>query len=291
MSRLTVGGQTQTGETMRNRGEPGPGWRGGRTFPRVRCALAGAVLAVLVVLAVAPGVLAEGNTVLRVSFNELPPWKVLGPEGEPSGIDIEFVNMLAARMGLTVEYVHYPFKRGLNMMENGEIDLMTSVLRRPEREAYLHFLDPPYKSGARMAFFVLKDSQLAIASHEDLVGLRVGTTLGSLYYPQFDTDTRIAKYPVTSTDLNIKMLLAGRIDVFVVSESAGDYRVAALGLEGVVVKAPHAYRTNQGVHMALSRRSPHAARLEEFNRAMAELVAEGALGRAKERFLRKVAGH
>jgi polar amino acid transport system substrate-binding protein len=290
MPRLTVGGQTQTGETMRNRGEPGPGGRDGRKFARVRCALAGVVLAVFVVLAVAPVAQAEENTVLRVSFNDLPPWKMLGPGGKPSGKDIEFIDMLAARLGLTVEYVHYPFKRGLKMMESGEIDLMSSVLRTPEREAYMHFLDPPYKSGACIAFFVLKESEHTIASHEDLVGLRVGTTLGSLYYPQFDKDTRIAKYPVNSADLNIKMLLADRIDVFAVSESAGDYRVAALGLEGVVVKAPHAYRMTQGVHMALSRHSPHAARLEEFNRAMAELVAEGALGRAKERLLRKVAG-
>ncbi|MFH1914388.1 MAG: transporter substrate-binding domain-containing protein [Pseudomonadota bacterium] len=248
-------------------------------------------MAVFVVLAVVPAARAEENTVLRVSFNDLPPWKVLGPSGEPAGIDIEFVDMLAARMGLTVEYAHYPFKRGLKMMESGEIDLMIGVLRRPEREEYLHFIEPPYKNETCKAFFVLKGREHTISSHADLRGLRVGTILGVGYYPEFDDDSLIAKYPVNSPDLNIKMLLAGRIDAFVSTEAAGDYRVAAGGLGGTVVKALHVYRERQDVHMVLSRQSPHAVRLEEFNRAMAELVAEGALGRAKEQFLRSVAGH
>lgn len=280
---------------MRNRGEVGPGWRGRREYAGFRRGLrvavqAVAVLAVFMALAVVPAAQAEGNTVLRVSFNDLPPWKVLGPGGEPAGIDVEFLGMLASRMGLSVEYVHYPFKRGLKMMESGEIDLMIGVLRRPEREAYLHFIEPPYKNESSKAFFVLKGREHAIASHEDLRGLRVGTVLGGRYYPEFDDDPRIDKYPVTSPELNISMLLAGRIDAFVMTETAGDHRVAERGLEGKVVKARYVHRECQDVYVVLSRHSPHVARLEEFNRAMAELVAEGAFSRAREQFMESLAG-
>jgi len=280
-------GRTQAGGTMRNRGKSGSGRR---VLAGIRLALAGAVLAVCIGLALTPAALAGDEDVLRVSFNDLPPWKILGQDGKPTGVDVEFLDMLANRLGLTVEYVHYPFKRGLKMMESGEIDLMIGVLRRPEREAYLHFIEPPYKNESSKAFFVLKGREHAIASHDDLHGLRVGTVLGGLYYPEFDDDSLIDKYPVTSPDLNISMLLAGRIDAFVMTETAGDCRVAERGLEAEVVKARYVYREHQDVYMVLSRNSPHVARLGEFNRAMAQLVAEGAFARVTERFMESKAG-
>jgi polar amino acid transport system substrate-binding protein len=250
--------------------------------------LAVAAIVVLVAAPWSPARAADG--VLRVSFNDLPPWKVLGPKGEPAGIDIEFLEMLAARMGLAVEYVHYPFKRGLKMMEVGEIDLMVGVLRRAEREAYLHYIEPPYKSETSKAFFVLRGRERAIAAHDDLRGLRVGTVLGGRYYPEFDDDPRIVKYAVTSPDLNFKMLLAGRIDAFVMTETAGDYRVARSGLADRIAKADYVHRESQDVYMVLSRRSTHAARLGEFNRVMAGLVSEGSFDRARDTFIGSAAG-
>lgn len=245
-------------------------------------------LAVLFVFGLCPLALAGGG-VLRVSFNDLPPWKVLGPKGEPAGIDVEFLEMLAARLGLSVEYVHYPFKRGLKLMESGEVDAMIGVLRRPEREAYLHFIEPPYKHETSKAFFVLKGREDTIARHEDLYGLRVGTVLGGRYYPGFDDDTRIIKHPVTSYDLNFRMLIAGRIDAVVMTETAGTHRVAQLGLGDTVGKATYVHRDRQDVYLALSKRSAHAVRLEEFNRVMAELVREGALDAVAARFLKETA--
>ncbi|ADU61547.1 MAG: transporter substrate-binding domain-containing protein [Pseudodesulfovibrio sp.] len=252
--------------------------------------MAGFVLALvaLAALGFCPPVLADGG-VLRVSFNDLPPWKVLGPKGEPTGIDVEFLNMLAARMGLTVEYVHYPFKRGLKLTESGDVDAMIGVLRRPEREAYLHYIEPAYKHETSKAFFVLKGRENTIARHEDLYGLRVGTVLGGRYYPGFDDDTRIFKHPVTSYDLNFRMLLAGRIDAVVMTETAGVYRVAQLGLGNTVVKATYVHRDHQDVYMVLSKRSVHADRLEEFSRVMDELVREGALDAVAARFFKETA--
>lgn len=273
---------------MRGYGEPGRVRARACARPWRAALLAVAAIAVLVAAPWSPARAADG--VLRVSFNDLPPWKVLGPKGEPAGIDIEFLEMLAARMGLAVEYVHYPFKRGLKMMEVGEIDLMIGVLRRAEREAYLHYIEPPYKSETSKAFFVLRGRERAIAAHDDLRGLRVGTVLGGRYYPEFDDDPRIVKYAVTSPDLNFKMLLAGRIDAFVMTETAGDYRVARSGLADRIAKADYVHRESQDVYMVLSRRSTHAARLGEFNRVMAGLVSEGGFDRARDTFIGSAAG-
>lgn len=228
------------------------------------------------------------DAVLRVSFNPLPPWKIVNKDGTIGGIDMALLGMLAERMHLNIEFVRLPFKRGLNMVEHGEIDLMTGVLRRAERERFAHFLTPPYKDHSNKAFYVLKGREDTITRYEDLRSLVIGTQLGSRYFPRFDQDGAIEKSEVKTVDLNIKMLLAGRIDAFVNTEAAADYRLSRLGLTDVIGKAPYVYSKRQAVHMILSKRSPLAGRLAEFNRTLRELLDEGWLERIQEKYLSPV---
>lgn len=222
--------------------------------------------------------------VLRVAFHEHPPWKVVDEEKGYTGIDIEFLRLVAEQLDLKLEFVPLPFKRGLKMVELGEVDLMTGVLKRPEREAVMHFIEPAYKNGSTKAFFMLKGREHLVRKHEDLKSLRIGTGLGVKYYPEFDNDQDIHKHAVSSADLNIRMLLAGHVDAFIMTESTGDYRIALLGLSDRIAKAPHGYHKLQGVHMVLSKHALHAPRLEEFNRVVAQLVADGAMDRLTPEF-------
>jgi len=221
---------------------------------------------------------------LHVSHNALPPWKTVDKNGTPGGIDVELLKLLADRMSLSAELTNLPFKRGLKMLETGDIDLMTGILRRPEREDYVFFISPPYKTSTNKAFFVLKGNETLITKHEDLYNLRIGTKLGSQYYPQFDNDRAIPKNPVSNDQLSIKMLMAGRIDTFVMTESTGDYYIAQSGLSDTITKAEFAHRKEQNVYMVLSKESKHAHRLDEFNKVMAELIAEGAFETIRAQF-------
>ena len=225
------------------------------------------------------------SEVLRVSFNPLPPWKVIDDNGTPDGIDIAFLHLLAERMNLKVEFVHLPFKRGLKTLEYGGIDLMIGVLRRPDREVYAHFLTPAYKSRTNKAFYVLKGKEDSITEYEDLRPLVVGTQLGGKYFPRFDNDAGIRKAEVKDTEFNIRMLLAGRIDTFITTEVVGDYRLARLGMTDRIAKARYVYCKQQDVHMILSRKSPLAPRLAEFNTVIRDLVEHGEFERIEERFL------
>jgi len=223
-----------------------------------------------------------------VSFNTLPPWKTLDENGNVGGIDIEFLHLVAKRMHLDVEFVHLPFKRGLKMLEHGNVDLMVGVLHRPEREAFAHFLMPPYKNKTNKALYVLRGNEDWITEYEDMHSLRIGTQLGGKYFPRFDTDKSISKSSVKSFELNIKMLLAGRIDAFITTEAAGDYRLARSGLADSITKARYVYHNEQDVCMVLSKRSSHAPRLAEFNNVMRELVEGGMFEQVKKEYISRV---
>lgn len=225
------------------------------------------------------------NKVLRVSFNTLPPWKIINENEHHTGIDIEFLRLFAKRLNLDLEFIDLPFKRGLKTLANGEIDIMIGVLRRAEREQFAHFLMPPYKTGTHKAFYVRKGNEHTITKHEDLHGLIIGTQLGGKYYPSFDADIAIEKAVVTDTELNAKMLLAGRIDAFITTEAVGDYRLNRGGLTNRIAKAHYVYNKQQNVHIVLSRLSLFTPRLDEFNHVLSELIAEGEFERIKKEFL------
>lgn len=226
--------------------------------------------------------MAEG--VLRVAFSESPPFKILSIKGEPTGIDIQLMKELAQRLGLRIEYEFVPFKRGLYMLENGQVDFMTGVLRRNEREEYLHYIEPAYKKYSDKAFYVLNGNEHIVKKHEDLHNLVVGTLLGVKYYPKFDNDELINKQSITDRDSRFKMLLAHRIDAVISSECSGDYRIARLGLSDVVSKADYVYRKEQHVYMVLSKKSIHAKNIDKINTVLGNLLNEGVYENIKKNF-------
>jgi len=227
---------------------------------------------------------AWAKDVIRVAFSEHPPWKTLLKNGVHGGIDLELVRLVAKRMNLDVEFVHYPFKRSLKMVEVGDIDIMTGVFHRPERETMFYYIQPAYKKSSDKAFFVLKGHELHVERHEDLRSLSIGTTLGSKYYPAFDEDQTIEKHPVSNADLNVKMLQAGRIDAFIMTESTGDFLITKHGQADNIVKLKYAYRSPQSVYIVLSKVSPLAKRQNEFNKVMQDLINEGTMEKLKKQF-------
>ena len=65
-------------------------------------------------------------------------------DGQPRGYSIDFMNLVAAHVGLQVDYVTGPsWDEFLAMMKRGELDVMLNIVRTPEREQYLSFT-PPY---------------------------------------------------------------------------------------------------------------------------------------------------
>jgi len=94
------------------------------------------------------------------------------------------------------------------MMERGEADLMTSLLRRPERENFIHYVQPRYLNRSEKVFYVLTGRQELIRSYDDLSNLRIGVKAGARYSPMFDTDKTLNK--IQALDININRLRLNR---------------------------------------------------------------------------------
>ncbi len=99
-------------------------------------------------------------------------------DGSPQGYSIDFMNLLAAKVGLEVEYATGPtWDEFLGMMKRGELDVMLNIVRTPERMKYLLYT-PPYADNPNT---ILSRRSAPYESLDQLEGKTVATVKGFFY--------------------------------------------------------------------------------------------------------------
>lgn len=190
-----------------------------------------------------------------------------------NGIVAHIINKVSEKLDITLEMRLAPFARRLSWMESGAIDIMGGLLLRPEREAYIYFVSPPYVQENRKVFYVRKGDEDRINEYEDLYGLIIGTKIQSTYFPRFDQDQRLNKEAVGNVNQNFKKLLANHIDAVIYSDRSGYAKLMEMGITDQVGMAHYAYAEDNPVYIGISRRSPlmvDKARIEAIVRRMVE---------------------
>ena len=140
-------------------------------------------------------------------------------------------------------------------MKDGTIDLISGLLKRPEREKYIHFVHPPYMERSDTVFFVRKGKSSLIETYTDLYPLKIGTILGSQYFHLFDKDTRLHKEPVPGMLINFKKLLLGRLDTVILPEGAGIEQIHKMGITDEIAMAHYRFSKRKEVYIGISKKS------------------------------------
>ncbi len=189
--------------------------------------------------------------------------------------NIEILQTIARRMDLRLELVRVPFKRALIMMKNGYLDVMAGLLKSPDREAYIFYIQPPYKTRSDTVFFVPKGQAGLIGSYEDLFSLKTGLTSGAKYFPQFDQDTRIVKEVVADGETSFRKMLAGRIQTVISSEADGIELTHKMGIASQVEMAAFRFKKKKNVYIGLSRTSKIRERLPGLELTIKSMIESG----------------
>jgi polar amino acid transport system substrate-binding protein len=211
---------------------------------------------------------------LTFAVTHWPPYSICEQDTPCSGIDVEIVKEIAKRLNTQLKIEKCPWKRCLYIMEKGEADIISSLLRVPDREVYMRFIEPPYRPGVSKVFYLKKGSRHLIQKYEDLHKLKIGTILGSKYFSRFDNDSKIRKIEVAKEYQLLELLKAGRIDAFINDEQQADYLIFTKGYQGQFDKA--SFRSEKGVaYLAISKKSKFANQLSIFNNIIAQMKSEG----------------
>ncbi len=138
-------------------------------------------------------------------------------ESKDKGVFIELTQALAKEAGFELVIVVLPPQRTLQNFEENGVDSIFPALEVTMPENHLRS-DLVYVK--RDFSFTVKGKE-PLETIADLSGKRVGITSGYPYAKKLIADNSI-RFVVTSRDeQNVKMLMAGRIDAFVVEEKSG----------------------------------------------------------------------
>lgn len=136
-------------------------------------------------------------------------------ESKPMGFELEIFQSVMDRMGYSVEFVEMPWKRCLNKLQSGDVDVVISMLINEEREEYTIFPEE-HISTTDFMFISLKESDITYQS--PLINLKeykIGSILGFHYGDEFDNANYLDKVEVGNSDLLLELLLKKRLDLAV----------------------------------------------------------------------------
>jgi polar amino acid transport system substrate-binding protein len=198
---------------------------------------------------------------LVFAFNTAEPYKVLDANGRPAGAYVDIIRELARRSQLVLEIEHAP-------------------LKRPDRDPYLQFIDPPFAPSSRTLVLQRASDPRQLRSYDDLLPLRIGVVDGVHYFPQFDADRRLRRDSAPNVDSALRKLLAKRFDVLLLTGLQAQGELRESRYRGLYRQAQVSFEFGEPRRIAISRRSVVAQQLSGvLSRQLAGMVKDGTVRR------------
>lgn len=175
--------------------------------------------------------------VVKVGIYENAPKVFTSESGEPDGIFIDTIKVIAANEGWELHYVPGTWSDGLDRLARNEIDLMPDVAYIPERELVFSFPEVPVLSSWSQVY-TLKDKK--IQSILDLNEKRVMVLESSSQQRTFERMTssfglHIDLVSMPDYKSMFESLAAGKADAAITNRFYGVMHAKAMGLEDTPV--------------------------------------------------------
>ena len=119
------------------------------------------------------------SKIVRVGYFSSPNFQEGGADEHKRGAGYEYLQKIASLTGWTYEYVYASFGECLEMLENGEIDLMGDVSYTLDRSRRMRFSAYPQGSEEFWLFTNRKHEALAQRGYSALEGCRIGVNSGT----------------------------------------------------------------------------------------------------------------
>jgi signal transduction histidine kinase len=153
------------------------------------------------------------------------PFEWFTPEGEYKGMAADYVRLIEEKLGVAFEIVHArDWTQVLEMVRNGEIDVLSAVAVSPQREQYLVFTEPHITVPGVVI------SSKDFNSIEELYGHKVAVVANYVWddlITHHEVDVRLLRVEDTLTGLELASL--GAIDAMVSDLASLTYQIREQG--------------------------------------------------------------
>ncbi len=181
------------------------------------------------------------------------------------------------RSGMDVEIQFHQWSRVIGLAKQGKVDGYFPEYYSDTITDYARFSDPI--PGGPLGFFKRSSSKISFTSIERLKGFRIGVVKGYTNTKAFDMANFLIKHPVKDDLSNLKLLLAGRVDLVVADKYVGEYLVRThLPSQASAIKFLPKILEEKALYVCMSKRSsrPHVY-LNAFNSGLRQMKADKTL--------------
>lgn len=169
------------------------------------------------------------------------PFEFIDKNGKFSGITSGYVEAVAERMQVKIQPVQdLTWSQVIAKAKNGEIDILSAIVRSKDRAAYLNF-SKPYIS-LPIIIAVRKDLPY-FSGLDDLQGFRIGVVKDYFAAESLKRDfpeLKLSYFPTLKEGL--RRVEEGKLDVFVDSLGAITYEITKSNLINIKISAPTEYK-------------------------------------------------
>lgn len=187
---------------------------------------------------------------LRACIDEFPPYQSLMPE--PHGNNIAALRLFAKLIDHDPVFLPSPnFARCQRMLDMGDADIVAGVIASPERQQRWILL--PYRRDSRY-LFLTRPGGVTVSRYDNLLGHSIAVSRNTMYFDDFDNDSRLKKQVVGDLVTGVRMLLADRVDVVIAPENALPFLSREFSNFAQAVQvSDYRYQEDRVIQFALSR--------------------------------------
>ncbi|MBF0449396.1 MAG: transporter substrate-binding domain-containing protein [Candidatus Magnetomorum sp.] len=180
------------------------------------------MLLLAMVLAFCPNAYCGEGRVLNTASDPWPPF--IDPQNPKGGLSIEIAKAAYATQGYKIKHKIKPWARAMDELKKGKIDIILNTWMTEERKAFLLYSDP--YTANEIKFIKLIDNTFEFSGLASLTGKIIGTIRDYGYGSEFNNATNFRREPVSDININIRKLIAGRIDLTLEDEIVGRVAIA-----------------------------------------------------------------
>lgn len=211
------------------------------------------------------------------------PWESIDEKGNYVGYDMDLINEIASRMGVTVKIEDMAFDALVAAVQTGKVNVaIASMGAKEERKEKVDFTQMYHQQ--MNVYLAQKDSDIAITDMEDIINYKVGVQSGTLpdqYITNLVNDGKMKEDQVSRYEAPENMILdleAGRIDLV-----AGDKNQAKVFESMYNVKIIFECSFfGTGENIAVPKNQPEL--LNELDSILDQLRSEGYLDQLAEKW-------
>lgn len=219
-----------------------------------------------------------GDCHMAVGWEPWPPYQFEDASGELTGLDVELVRAIAARLDCPISYQQLPWPRTLfEVRQGGLVNVAAGADKTDERQTYAYFSKPYRKESVYLYVRSDRIDEFVLEELEDIAatGFRLGITAGYHYGEEFselmEGEAFAAQVePVRSDAQNHEKLMRGRIDGFL-ADPVTTASIARGTQYSDQIKPHPMHIKEEDIHVMFSKAVHSPEMVKRFNRALEQL--------------------